>query len=81
MERTQEVCSGIRLFDAGPRLRGDTVSHQCGVLPAASLPVCLHHLQVSGTSGRTDQPQQMNHDTCTSCLQGLQVSDPGHPEV
>lgn len=45
LERTEEICSGVRPLTAGSSLLGNTVSHQRGVLFAPGVPLCHNHLQ------------------------------------
>lgn len=46
LEGAKEDGGGLWFLAAGSDLCGDAVCHQRGVLPAAHLPLCHHHLQV-----------------------------------
>lgn len=52
LERTEEICSGVRPLTAGSSLHGNTVSHQRGVLFAPGVSLCHNHLQVGGACYR-----------------------------
>lgn len=47
LEGAEEDGGRLWVLAAGSGLCGNAVCHQCGVLPAANLPLCHHHLQVS----------------------------------
>lgn len=65
LERAKEDGSNLRRIPADPCFRGDAVCHQRGVIPAARLPLCHHHLQV--------RPVEEHTDRKLSCLWHLSV--------
>lgn len=89
LERTEEICSGVRPLTAGSSLLGNTVSHQRGVLFAPGMPLCHNHLQVGGTCYRQidritqhEKHLPVLHPVCRvykSVIQAVQKSDEGHP--